>query len=132
MAVRAGDRVPPQPDASTHARTTVSTVRVRYAETDKMGVVYHSNYLIWFEIGRTDWLRETGWTYRSMEEEGVQLPVIDGAFYHYAYCLAPRTRSLSLAAKRVLTLVEQILEGPAQAIDNAFCAPHFDRDGVGY
>ena len=58
-------------------RQTVSTVRVRYAETDKMGVVYHSNYFVWFEIGRTDWLRETGWTYRDMEAAGIQLPVIE-------------------------------------------------------
>ena len=59
------------------ARVTTSLVRVRYAETDKMGIVYYANYLIWFEVGRTDWLRGTGWTYRSMEEEGVQLPVIE-------------------------------------------------------
>jgi acyl-CoA thioester hydrolase len=58
-------------------RHTTSLVRVRYAETDQMGVVYHSNYLIWFEIGRTDWLRATGWTYREMEAEGIQLPVIE-------------------------------------------------------
>ncbi len=58
-------------------RTSTSTVRVRYAETDKMGVVYYANYLVWFEIGRTDWLRETGWTYRSMEDEGLTLPVIE-------------------------------------------------------
>lgn len=58
----------------------------------------------------------------------VPLRVVDGAFYHYAHCLAPRTRSLSLAAKRVLALVEQILDGPAQPVDNAFCAPHFDRE----
>jgi len=42
-----------------------------------MGVVYHSNYFVWFEIGRTDWLRETGWTYRDMEADGIQLPVIE-------------------------------------------------------
>ena len=58
-------------------RQTTSQVRVRYAETDKMGVVYHSNYLIWFEIGRTDWLRDTGMTYREIEAEGIQLPVIE-------------------------------------------------------
>lgn len=62
----------------------------------------------------------------------VPLQVVDGAFYHYAYCLAPRTRSLSLAAKRILALVEQILEGSAKPIDNAYCAPNFNRDGVGY
>lgn len=52
-------------------------VRVRYAETDQMGVVYYANYLMWFEVGRTEWLRETGWTYRTMEDEGLSLPVIE-------------------------------------------------------
>jgi acyl-CoA thioester hydrolase len=54
-----------------------TTVRVRYAETDRMGVVYYANYFVWFEIGRTDWLRETGHSYRAMEDQGVQLPVIE-------------------------------------------------------
>jgi len=54
-----------------------TTVRVRYAETDRMGVVYYSNYLVWFEVGRTEWLRETGWSYREMETDGVALPVIE-------------------------------------------------------
>lgn len=58
-------------------RVSSSVVRVRYAETDKMGVVYYANYLVWFEVGRTDWLRETGWTYRAMEADGFQLPVIE-------------------------------------------------------
>jgi len=58
-------------------RTATSFVRVRYAETDKMGIVYYAHYLVWFEIGRTDWLRETGWTYRTMEDEGLALPVIE-------------------------------------------------------
>ena len=52
-------------------------VRVRYAETDQMGVVYYANYLVWFEIGRTEWLRDTGWTYREMELDGLRLPVIE-------------------------------------------------------
>jgi acyl-CoA thioester hydrolase len=52
-------------------------IRVRYAETDRMGVVYYANYLVWFEVGRTEWLRETGWNYRQMEHEGVSLPVIE-------------------------------------------------------
>jgi acyl-CoA thioester hydrolase len=58
-------------------RKSCSTVRVRYAETDKMGVVYYANYLVWFEVARTDWLRETGWTYRAMEQDGLGLPVIE-------------------------------------------------------
>ena len=56
---------------------SVSRVRVRYAETDQMGVVYYANYFVWFEVGRTDLLRHSGWTYREMEAEGVALPVIE-------------------------------------------------------
>ena len=52
-------------------------LRVRYAETDRMGVVYYANYFVWFEVGRTEWLRETGGSYREMEQEGVSLPVIE-------------------------------------------------------
>ncbi|HEX2952858.1 MAG TPA: thioesterase family protein [Bacillota bacterium] len=54
-----------------------SKQRVRYSETDAMGVVYYSNYLAWFEVGRTDWFRETGRTYRMLEEEGIILPVVE-------------------------------------------------------
>ena len=50
--------------------------RVRYAETDQMGVVYHGNYAKYLEIGRVEWLRALGITYRSMEEGGIMLPVI--------------------------------------------------------
>jgi acyl-CoA thioester hydrolase len=56
---------------------STSTVRVRYAETDKMGVVYYANYLVWFEVARADLLRSLGWTYREMEQDGVSLPVIE-------------------------------------------------------
>lgn len=50
--------------------------RVRYAETDQMGVVYHGNYAQYFEMGRVEWLRKFGISYKSMEENGVMLPVI--------------------------------------------------------
>jgi acyl-CoA thioester hydrolase len=69
------------------SRVTTSHARVRYAETDQMGVVYYANYLIWFEVGRTDWLRDTGWTYREMEADGIQLPVIEA---HCEYRLGAR------------------------------------------
>lgn len=52
-------------------------LRVRYAETDQMGVVYHSNYLIWCEIGRTDLIRRLGMSYADMEREGILLAVSD-------------------------------------------------------
>jgi acyl-CoA thioester hydrolase len=56
---------------------SVTTLRVRYAETDQMGVVYYANYLVWFEVARADLLRSLGWTYREMEDTGVLLPVIE-------------------------------------------------------
>ena len=59
------------------ALTSVSRVRARYSETDQMGVVYYANYFVWFEVGRTDLLREAGWTYRAMEADGFSLPVIE-------------------------------------------------------
>jgi acyl-CoA thioester hydrolase len=53
-------------------------LRVRYAETDKMGVVYHSNYVIWFEVGRVELLRQLGFEYSSMEkEDDCHIPVVD-------------------------------------------------------
>ncbi|MCA0133058.1 acyl-CoA thioesterase [Winogradskyella alexanderae] len=51
-------------------------IRVRYGETDQMGVVYHANYAVYFEVGRTEWLREFGLSYSGMEAEGIMLPVI--------------------------------------------------------
>jgi acyl-CoA thioester hydrolase len=64
-----------------------SPVRVRYAETDQMGVVYYANYFVWFEIGRTDLLRSLGSTYRQLEAEGFTLPVIEAACQYAAPCL---------------------------------------------
>ena len=69
--------MPTSRPTSSAGRLSTSVVRVRYAETDKMGVVYYAHYLVWFEIGRTEWLRDTGWTYRSMEDDGLGLPVIE-------------------------------------------------------
>ena len=51
-------------------------VRVRYAETDQMGVVYHGNYAQYFEMGRVEWLRNLGLSYSVMEKQGVMLPVV--------------------------------------------------------
>jgi len=56
--------------------------RVRYHETDQMGVVYHSNYLNWFEIARTEWIRVIGYPYGRLEAEGLLLPVLE-ANVHY-------------------------------------------------
>jgi acyl-CoA thioester hydrolase len=60
-----------------NASRSISRVRVRYAETDQMGVVYYANYFVWFEVARTDLLRHAGWSYREMEAEGYALPVVE-------------------------------------------------------
>ena len=52
-----------------NAAVNETKLRVRYAETDQMGVVYHSNHLIWFEVGRVEFLRQMGFSYRDMERE---------------------------------------------------------------
>lgn len=67
--------------------TSKTTVRVRYSETDKMGVVYHGNYAQYLEIGRTDALRQIGLTYKSFEENGIIMPVlsINCKFHKSAY-----------------------------------------------
>ncbi|MBW3519364.1 thioesterase family protein [Flavobacterium sp. NKUCC04_CG] len=51
-------------------------LRVRYAETDQMGVVYHGNYAQYFEMGRVEWLRNLGLSYKKLEDTGVMLPVV--------------------------------------------------------
>ena len=52
-------------------------VRVRYAETDQMGVVYHSNYFQYFEVARAEAIRELGYTYANMEKEGIIMPIVE-------------------------------------------------------
>ena len=65
------------PEAAQH-RWAETRVRVRYAETDQMGVVYHANYFIWFEVGRVEYIRQLGLDYKSMErEEGALIAVVD-------------------------------------------------------
>ena len=59
-------------------RTFTTRFRVRYAETDQMGVVYHANYLVWFEVGRVEMMRALGFAYKQLEaDEGCVLPVVE-------------------------------------------------------
>ncbi|MTH51847.1 YbgC/FadM family acyl-CoA thioesterase [Bacillus mangrovi] len=55
--------------------TSNTEVQVRYAETDQMGIVYHANYLVWMELGRTKLIEDLGFSYARMEEEGILSPV---------------------------------------------------------
>lgn len=74
------------PDDSAEKSTPATReieLRVRYAETDQMGVVYHANYLVWCEMGRTDFIRHLGLSYAAMERSGVSLAVSElSARYH--------------------------------------------------
>jgi acyl-CoA thioester hydrolase len=65
-------------------RTHRSELRVRYAETDQMGVVYHANYLVWCEIGRTDYIRALGRPYTELEQDGVALAVSEASMRCHA------------------------------------------------
>ncbi len=65
-------------------RAHVTELRVRYAETDRMGVVYHANYLAYCEVGRTDFVRAAGMSYREMEAAGVGLAVVEAQMRFHA------------------------------------------------
>jgi len=65
------------------SRVSHTTLRVRYAETDAMGIVHHSRYIPWFEVGRSDWMREAGLSYADFTRMGYYLTVVElGARYH--------------------------------------------------
>jgi acyl-CoA thioester hydrolase len=89
-------------------------VRVRYAETDQMGVVYHANYLIWFEIGRVELMRALGFEYKLMEaEDDCYIVVVEASCRylhpaHYDELLRVRTR-ISQAGNRMVKYSYQLL-----------------------
>jgi acyl-CoA thioester hydrolase len=88
-------------------------IRVRYAETDQMGVAYYANYLVWFEVGRSEFCRERGFRYADLEAMGYQLVVTDvhcryRSSTQYDETVIVRTR-LKDANKRMITFGYQIL-----------------------
>jgi acyl-CoA thioester hydrolase len=91
-----------------------ATIRVRYAETDQMGVVYHSNYLIWFEIGRVELMRALGFEYKLMESEDDCFIVVAEASCRYLQparydeLLTIRTR-IAQAGNRIVKYSYQLL-----------------------
>jgi acyl-CoA thioester hydrolase len=96
-------------------RTHSEAVRVRYAETDKMGVAHHSSYLLWFELGRTGLLRETGHSYRDLEANGYMLPVVEygarflkGARYDDALEILTTVREMR---SRTITFDYRVMRG---------------------
>jgi acyl-CoA thioester hydrolase len=101
-------------------RESVSDLRVRYAETDQMGVVYHANYLVWCEIGRTDFIRALGTPYAQLEREGVMLAVSDAALRFHAsarYDDAIRVHTrLTDARSRALTFAYRIVRSESNTL----------------
>lgn len=91
-------------------------IRVRYAETDKMGVVHHSNYLVWFELGRSEFCRAKGFSYRDMEDKDNAMMVVAESYCRYkspAYYddhLTIRTRIGELRS-RTLRFVYEVFRG---------------------
>lgn len=93
-------------------------VRVRYAETDQMGVVYHANYLVWFEVGRVEKIRSMGLDYKSMEAEGLMIAVAEvtarykvPARYDDELLVQTRVSSLRGAIVRFSYVVERLADG---------------------
>ena len=115
--------------------SSVSLVRVRYAETDKMGVVYYANYFVWFEVARADLLRSLGWTYREMEGAGVALPVIEAHCQYqraarYDDELEVRAEGRMLSAVRMEFTYEVVRKGDS-AISASGRTVHAPVDGSG-
>jgi acyl-CoA thioester hydrolase len=102
-------------------RVVETTVRVRYAEADAMGVVYHTNYLIWFEVGRGEYMRQKGGDYADFEAQGFYLPVseVDARFIASArygdlvtirtWTEEMRSRSLTFAYEVVMQETGRVL-----------------------
>ena len=97
-------------------RVSTSTIRVRYAETDQMGVAHHAEYFAWFEVARTDLLRHSGLTYRELEADGLRLPVIEATARYlrpvlYDDLLEVHTEVTSIGGARVGFAYEVRREG---------------------
>ena len=104
-----------QRSISSSVRFVETRTTVRYAETDQMGIAHHANYIVWFELGRTDLCRATGVTYRAIEQRGFLLVVAD---VHCRYRIPFRyddevliRTSVAEAASRSMTFRYELLDG---------------------
>jgi acyl-CoA thioester hydrolase len=101
-------------------RTSTSTLRVRYGETDQMGVAYHAHYLVWCEIGRTDWIRGLGITYAELERQGHVLAVAEASVRYrasarYDDLVRVETRLASVKSRALTFAYEITREEPESA-----------------
>ena len=109
-----------------------SRVRVRYKETDQMGIAHHSNYIVWFEIGRTDLCRATGIGYAEIERRGYILVVSEVKCryrvpYRYDDEVLIRT-AVAEAASRALTFGYELLDGAGKTVHAIGSSSHLWLD----
>jgi acyl-CoA thioester hydrolase len=96
-----------QPQNQLPVKAFEAQIRVRYAETDQMGVVYHSNYIVWFEVGRVEMLRQLGFTYRDMEShDDIHIAVAD---VHCRFKSPARYDELLTVKTRLVNVRESML-----------------------
>ena len=119
------DEAPPESDEI--------PVRVRYAETDRMGLLHHANYFVYFEMGRTELLRKRGMTYRDMEDAGHLLVIVDlGCKYkrpaHYDDVLTLRTTVERVTHVKIIHKYELLRDGKLLAEGHSTLAC-VDREG---
>lgn len=103
------------------------SIEVRYAETDQQAVVYHSNFLIYFEVGRTDWVRAAGYPYRQLEEDGYALVVAEVHLRylgpaHYDDRLIVETRLVELRTRSCTFHYRILRDGEDQALVEGWTA----------
>jgi len=102
-------------------RVVEATLRVRYAETDAMGVVYHTNYIVWFEVGRGEYMRQQDGDYAHFEAQGYYLPVIEvQARYlapaRYGDLVKVRTRVEEARSRQVTFAYEVVMAETSQLL----------------
>ena len=105
-------------------RVVETALRVRYAETDRMGIVYHANYIVWFEIGRTEYCRAAGLPYRAMEDAGL-LILVTGVECRYRRsaryddAIRVRARMTELSSRGLAFSYDVLGAGGARLADGA-------------
>lgn len=111
-------------------------VRVHYADTDAMGVVYNSVYLVWFEIGRTEWMRAQGIPYREIESRGLSLPLTEATLRirsgaHYDELLTIETKIEEIRSRQIVFGYRIVLEEKTLAEGTTVHVPVETKAGRG-
>lgn len=112
-----------------------TTTRVRYAETDQMGIVYYGNYAQYFEIGRVESIRQLGYSYKEMEEDGVMLPVVEVHIRYlrsavYDDLLTIRTTLKELPSDHVITFHSEVLNEKGKLLTTGIVTLYFLDTGT--